>query len=210
MQSINLLPLELRPKKLDKRSLFVRSGVTLGVLACLVGYGSFLVKIYMSQKEGERIEAEMAALQPELQRVEAIEKEISDNRKKAEILEQLRGARIPWSQVFSDVKTVTPEALWLATVTLNTYDADKTVLEIEGETTAFEQVGVFILKLRSLPYFSSVELVDARDKDVNFRWVTRFKVHASLAPIPQGLQVVPKDGKDEAKKNSSARGGEGR
>ncbi|MBM7867894.1 hypothetical protein GTO89_09610 [Heliobacterium gestii] len=211
MQSINLLPIELRPKKLDRRSLLIRSGVTVVVLACLAGYGFFLAKIYLSQKEGERVAAEMAALQPELRRVEAIEKEINDNRKKAELLNQLQSARVPWSKVFNEVTGVTPDGLWLATVTLNTIDPAKTVLEIEGETVAFEQVGVFVLKLRTFPYFSSVELIDARDKNVDFKWVTRFKVQALLAPIPPELQVVPVDsnGKDGTKK-SGAQGGERR
>ncbi|ABZ82873.1 fimbrial assembly protein piln, putative [Heliomicrobium modesticaldum Ice1] len=207
MQSINLLPLELRPKKLDKRALFIRSGLAVGLLACVAAYGAFLGKLYLSRQESEGIAVEMAELQPELRRVEAVEKEIREIRQKAEILDKLRIARVPWSKVFTDVAAMTPDGLWLATVTLNENNAEKATLRIEGETTAFEQVGLFILQLRQLPYFSDVELVDARDKAVDRRWVTRFQVEAQLAPMPK--ELLPSN-PNPAKTSGAAQGGERR
>ncbi|MDD2422221.1 MAG: PilN domain-containing protein [Heliobacteriaceae bacterium] len=205
MQSINLLPEELQPPRRDKKQQLVRVGVVLIVGLGLITYGVFLGKLYHWRLEGEKIKAELAALAPVLSEIASMEAETAANQTQLDNLRSIKNSRLPWSKVFVEVNQLIPPRVWLTTVTMEQRENRKSALIIYGETVAFENIGVFILRLERLPYFSTVSLVEAKDHEVNKQLVTRFQINCALADLPAVLQNPPAAQKEQAAAKTSSR-----
>ncbi|MCW2277288.1 PilN domain-containing protein [Heliophilum fasciatum] len=201
MESINLLPVELQPQKADRRTLLMR-WASVGILLLLgIAYVIFVVQLFWWQWEVQQMEAEMDTLRPQVEQVELLERQIAVDQNKTTTLEQLHQTRLSWAEVFREIKNSTPDGVWLMTVAVNP-ETTKNVVEIEGQTTIFEQVGVLALRLKELPYFTDTVIVEAKDQVVNGQVVTRFLIRCSVKPDPEVLM----DSKGQEKKLSGANG----
>lgn len=183
--------------------MLMRAGVYLIVLLGIAAYGFFLHELYKLRLQGEEIEAEMASLSPTLKKIDLMEQQNASIQRRLETLKVVKNSRLPWSKVFQEVKNLTPPGLWLATVTMDMAESQKGAMVIHGETVSFENIGVFMLRLKGLPYFSEVNLVESKDHEVNRQLVTRFQITCPMADLPPVLQNAslaanPSSGKGQA------------
>lgn len=87
-------------------------------------------------------------------------------------------ANLPSSQLLKKIGNVTSERVWLTNLAL---DMSKGMCEMNGRSFNIRLVSEFILELKRLPYFTSVELVTMegnqkeKEGEINFKIVCKLK-----------------------------------
>ena len=179
---LNLLPPALRPRRLTWGQWVTSANVA---AAALFGIALLFGQGYQSQRQLNRLNADIRALDPE---VKAVERLVADVQKKRQLLATLRTVEesaLHPLPLLREMTELIPADAWLTTVSLDTKG-----LEITGQATAANQL---IPLLESSPRLEKVEFASpvtkGRDKE-------QFRIRASwetppATPAPAGPPGPP-------------------
>jgi type IV pilus assembly protein PilN len=178
MIRINLLPIREERRKADLRQF----GLILG--AAFIG-AIVIVSLYQIKLSGDVKEAKagVAATQqhidrfkPQLKQVEAYRETKAEIEKKLEIIGRLEASRLGPVHVFDELATHAPARLWLTKLA-----AHGGKITIEGMSLDNELVALFLTALNESAYFSDVELLETKAKEVGGFKLNEFELSAMLA-----------------------------
>lgn len=113
MYKVNLLPDELTQTAVDLKKVLQAFLFALIVSLVLAVYGFFLYEIHQVKKELALLQKKVADIQPDLQRLESLEKQKADMEKAASDLEVIAGKRMTWSPVLDEINSNVPTDIWL-------------------------------------------------------------------------------------------------
>jgi type IV pilus assembly protein PilN len=177
MMRINLLPAREARRRIElRRQLQVAAVVALAT----IGGG---VWGYMAQNSDiEARQQELASIQEEITRLEAVIKEVQKFEAKKTLLDKKVGAiediKITQhrpARVLADISRSLPEQMWLVSV-------KDTGAGIQISGRSFDNVGIaaFMENLERAPSFRNVELIESRAELLQGRQVVAFTVMARL------------------------------
>ena len=133
MQKINLLPVELRkdPTVDVKRIIKIAAFTTIvGIL--VLAYITLVFNNYLKEKEIETIRAEIAALQPKVQKVETLKKEIALNHRRITIYQNILYRSVPWPEILRDLAFNSPTDLWFTEIQTSRVEVETTETKSEA------------------------------------------------------------------------------
>jgi type IV pilus assembly protein PilN len=177
MIRINLLPIREERRKADLRQFgLVLAAVFVGAIAITSLYHIKLSRDVSGAK------ASVAATQqaidrfkPQLQQVEAYRKTKAEIEKKLEVIERLEKSRSGPVHVFDELATYAPPRLWLTKL-----DAHQGTITIAGMSLDNELVALFLTALNESAYFTNVELLETKAKDLSGFKLNEFELKATL------------------------------
>ena len=178
MIRINLLPIREERRKADLRQF----GLILG--AAFIG-AIVIVSLYHIKLSGDVKEAKagVAATQqhidrfkPQLKQVEEYRETKAEIEKKLEIIGRIEASRSGPVHVFDELATHAPPRLWLTKLA-----AHGGKITIEGMSLDNELVALFLTALNESAYFSDVELLETKAKEVSGFKLNEFELSAMLA-----------------------------
>jgi type IV pilus assembly protein PilN len=130
------------------------------------------------QRELQRIEAELKALEKIVQEVKKFETDKASLQQKVEVVTHLQEAQRHPARLLDTVSRVLPDQVWLVEL-----KEDEQSLRLTGKS--FDNVGIASLmeNLESSRLFRSVGLVESKSEILHGREVKAFTVIAQLAPV---------------------------
>jgi type IV pilus assembly protein PilM len=168
---INLMPARVEKQRAlrKKTPLYLATGAVL-VLVLLVWCGYFYKLTQLGRERLEQVERKVRALQQVESRMETIERETADTRRKLETLLALPDKRDAWLEMLDDIHQRIPDGMWLTHVgeaepESDTPDRGREMREF-GENAEETDVAVRALELRGLAW---------RDKHPNARSIREFR-----------------------------------
>ena len=178
MIKINLLPKE------RVRRVAVAPRILVGLVAVVVVAGLVLVTLYLNvqnallRTEIVQVNARIDELRPQVAEVEALQRHISEARRKEQLLRQIQAMRIPWERVMNELRKTMPTDVWL-----NHIDArgDGTI-NFEGYGLSYESVARFMVSLNASPVFTNADFRSGHKATAANHDVISFAVTAQLAP----------------------------
>jgi len=177
MQKINLLPPEYQSNYSGAVVRGLKVGLVLAVvLALVVSYAGFLYHMESTRQQLAETEAQVKKLNPILKRIENLQKIKQEADTKSALLNKLVHGRLLWSKNLLETNAKLPKDMWLTELSVT-----QEGLVIKGWGTSFSSVGVFILHLKNLSYFSEVDLKNVVEKELNTTKVVRFEIICRLA-----------------------------
>lgn len=178
MIRINLLPAREARRRVELRR---QTQVAIGALVLTVGsgvWGYFTQNTYLEARQDE-----LAQVEAEVKRLEAIIKEVQQFEEKKALLDKKVGAieeiktkqRRP-ARLLDDVSRSLPDQLWLTSV-----KETNSGVQISGKS--FDNVGIaaFMENLERSSSFGSVELIESKSELLQGRQVVAFTVVARVA-----------------------------
>lgn len=187
MKTINLLPVELRPRKPDYKKIFTRIGVGLTIISLLGSYGYFYFQLHQLRQHKEGLESQLGLMTPAIRKVKELETQLANNR--TYTLTTIELSHLAWSAILKEMSNMTPGDLWNTNMNLQ-MGSQNSELQISGETISVGSVGIFAVKLKELPYFSSVKVSLAQEDNQTYvSPVIKFNIVCSLSSLPEVLRV---------------------
>ncbi len=178
MIRINLLPRErVRRRPLALRLLVV---VVAGAALAALVVATIALNVRNTRVRNEIAERrdKIAVLRPQVERVEALRKQIESARRKALLLKKLEDARVRWDTVLEEVRTLIPKDAWLARLTA----ADDGSFVVDGYATSYESVARWMVSLKASKMFTGVELTVTEKQRVAGQTVFYYGLTARLVP----------------------------
>ncbi len=178
MIRINLLPRErARRRPLALRLLMV---VMVGSVLAALAAAAIALNVRNARVRSEVAERrdKITVLRPQVERVEALRKQIEKARRKALVLKNLEAARVPWDTVLEEVRTIIPQDVWLARMTA----ADSGSFVVDGFTTSYESVARWMVSLTASKMFTNVELAVTEKQGIAGKSVVYYGLTARLVP----------------------------
>jgi len=203
MYKVNLLPVELLtetegvPRKIQPRVILVAFA---GFL-CLL-YAIFGVYLFIGRAQVEQKRHALAALEPQIQRVEALQNEAVTLKARAAVWQKIISDRRTYYLLLADFQYSLPVDMWLTGVEIFQPEPQTppgaapnppqpqaapqalpqpTRVTVEGGTNSLASVGVYLNNLCRLPYFKSVTLKELKEiKTGGQERVTVFTIEAAL------------------------------
>lgn len=221
---INLLPPERRRVSFDwlpkavAMSLFV-----LAVGSALAVNFHYAWRAMQLRGQKSKIESKIASIQPDVNRVRAMEDEIQVLHKKEAVINELVVGRIEWARKLNQLSDILPPRIWLEKVSLDTEKPSggrnagpaRKVLRIVGVTRALEHArsleAAFIYNIMHSPFMDDFETVQLMDSSLT-EWqgdrkvtVWRFQLQLPLKSKKQTPDAPPSN--TDSKRKSSPEGG---
>ncbi|MEW6447048.1 MAG: PilN domain-containing protein [Bacillota bacterium] len=168
MYKVNLLPPELVSRaelgEAPRRPPVIVVFVCVAGLLCLV-YIGFAFYIYSARAKVTEIKHELAALEPEIQQVEALQSKTALLKNRAAAWRQITENRKTYYHFFKDLNRLLPVDMWLMSVDMaQPKVGDPVHVVIEGATGSLASVGVYINNLSGLPYLNGVTLKELKQE----------------------------------------------
>jgi hypothetical protein len=157
-RALDLLPAALRPRRLTRPQ-----GITLGIATAtaLLLVGAMMVPGYREQRHLDRIDAEIARLEPQVRATERVLRELERKRKLVTTITGLEAAAIRPLPVLRELTDLLPNDTWLTTLSL-----DAKGVEVTGQAAA---ASALIPLLENSPRLERVEfsspVTRGRDKE---------------------------------------------
>lgn len=142
--SANLLPPERRST--SSRAMFVPT-IALAVLLALVSIGFFVYSKYLDRSYLARLEAEIAALEPQARRAAVLETEIANTRARAQLLDNFRLHSKADLDALTELTQLLAPPTWCSSVELT-----RETVTVAGEA---EQAAGLLKLLDSSPFFQN-------------------------------------------------------
>lgn len=167
--SLNLLPPERRVKKPKWvwAPTYGLAGINLLLLLALTLRGPLQQQLF-----SKRLSREVSRLEPEVRKIQSVEKEISNLQRRTELLATFKKSnRLPL-EVLNEVSKILPKNAWVLD-----FNMKKDVIELSGpsdEAAALPQI------LDNSPYFRDAEFVAPIVKDANGKEVYRIRMKMEL------------------------------
>lgn len=158
MNEINLLPLELRqdlPLDWKKFWPFILLGVliTLIITLCLIFSG---LNLYLA-KQNSRLDYQLIQLQSQSKQAERIQANIVKLETQKKHIETILEKRKNWSTILGSINDILPHDIWLTSLEVT----EEEKLLFNGTAQELTSVGMLVLELGNIPYFTDIELIKA-------------------------------------------------
>jgi len=195
---INLLPRELRPRKaliaLDYRVLLTL--VFIIVAAGLVGYYLYVVR-NLREEEAELNNWKQAELM--LKKAVELQNEVNSLRegvaKRINIIKELTSDSDLRFSVLQHINNVTPENLWLLSISEVENENNRIVFNIEGMSYYKRDISTFLASLQKYDKFRNVSLESIRPAPLEIRDAYQYSVRVEPAFIqPDVEEETPQTG----------------
>jgi Tfp pilus assembly protein PilN len=187
MIRINLLPQRRRRRRLIPESGVV--AVTLAVIGALVAsYSYYGIRNHQVQAQTERINREIAAIQPTVAEVLALEAQIEDMRAKETLLRALEARQLPWAEMLTDLARRTPPDAWLASAAVTGSEGTATRLTLSGSAMSYNAVARFMINLAASPFYAEVDLQAAQSNVSQSASVVQFGLYTTVRPAQAAVQ----------------------
>ncbi|HEY3248949.1 MAG TPA: PilN domain-containing protein [bacterium] len=176
MIRINLLPREQvrRAGPAPRAVTLLAAAVVLAAMVASTLY--FNGRNARVRDEIARTEAQITALTPEVERVEALRREIDTARRKQQLLQRLESARVPWDTVLEGVRTLMPKDVWLSQIAAG----EDGSMNFIGYGLTYTAVAQFMVNLEDSPMFADVDLVLGQKQPVGGKQVVNFSIVGKL------------------------------
>jgi Tfp pilus assembly protein PilN len=179
---LDLLPRELRPRRISAGQI-VTAGAAL--LAVLLGMGVLLAQGYKQHRYADQLSRAIRTLDPEVKSVERLAAELAQKRRLIETIQSIERADVRALPVLKELSERIPPEAWLRTLNM-----DKHGIEITGQAGAANQL---IPLLENSAFFTSVEftapVTKTGDKE-QFRIKAAWR-NAPKAPEPAAKKPQP-------------------
>jgi len=155
MTIINLLPPEIREaRKKRQQVIFIVSLVLLyGMILSSVWFYLNMKKLSL-QRDIKKIDEEIAALQPTLDRIKQIEAENAEINRRLSVIQSLIKGRFKWVKILEEVSKTMTDEVWLSS--LSPQGENSLSLSCSGFSNY--SVADFIVALMDNPFFSNITL----------------------------------------------------
>jgi Tfp pilus assembly protein PilN len=185
MPNINLIAdRREEKKKLERltRQLFFGLAGSVGALALLVIFLG--TQQYSASAELNELNARMAELQPQLDRIAQTEKLTSELQPKVATLEEARDATMRYRALLQDISQAVPAGAWVTNVA-SSGETQDTSLRLTGTAASQTIVALAMTQLQARPTFDKVDLVSTNlsgGQDGNSPLRYSFELNAHLRP----------------------------
>ncbi len=186
MIRINLLPRAPR-RRIAGRPL-LEIGVPLVALVVLViWYYALNGQVVRVRQDLATTEKEIAQLQPEIERVEQLKKQIEDARKKEELLAQLLATQLPASSILTNVRVLIPKDVWLTSLTV----PDTRSFTMEGFALSYVAVARLLDNMETAGLFAEMDLSTAERDRIGTIDVVKYGISGHLVRPGEGPEGRP-------------------
>lgn len=187
MIELNLLPEELRIKKIQKIELPDIPIIPIGIGIAVLLVTLHLVTVLFAARNKNvltHVKTKWEAYLPQKKELDLLAKQVSDAKRKIKAIEDLTKGRILWSEIMNNLSHAVLANIWLSKLSYEDRNAQP-VLLLEGyalgssdEGTA--SVGRFINALEDnkgfFPYFRDIELESIRRDSIDGKEIMQFRL----------------------------------
>lgn len=173
MTEINLMPPVLVEKKKGQwRNIII--GLVLGGIIVLltVWYAGIVLGVKQKEAKLDKINAQLAELQPHLTEIRQLEVEINEMKKRVDVIVQLDKGRFLWAHLLDEMSQCLPIGLWLK----GYRNTSGTSLSLEG--TAFDNFSIanFMNNLINSTSFTNIVLGNIESTSIREYPVKTFSI----------------------------------
>lgn len=186
MIRINLLP-KAPPRRISGRPLF-EIGIPLVVLAVLVIWWLGLsARVEGLKREIQATDRAISELQPQVERVEELKRQIEAAKKKEDLLAQLLATQMPASSILTNLRVLIPKDVWITTLSI----PDTSSFTLEGFAMSYAAVARLLENLESARLFEGLDLSVAERERIGTTDTVKYTVTGRLLrprATPEGLR----------------------
>lgn len=169
----------------------VRIAVVAATVIILAGVSLGLGwQIRASQARVARLETDLQQLQPRVERVDGLLREIAGFQAENKALAGLMQRDILWYELLGKIGANTPPETWFTDIATG---EDGQTLTLSGMTPEPEEVGLFLQAARSIPEVTGLKLLSLEQVEEGGVRLVNFKVEARLKRQPQAGATGSKD-----------------
>lgn len=175
-ETINLIPQEERVSQTKTKVVKVSTWLAIGVLIIIVGVsGYFYYKSYNLKQELSSMEASVASLRTEINKLSDIEINARNLFKKSNTLSTIFESRLYYSKLLKELEASVP-----STINIKTFGLSKDMtISISGDADDYNSVQDFSNRLLARDVFSQVQLnsvgLESQKDKVNFFILVTYK-----------------------------------
>lgn len=159
MIKVNLLPREVYAAKAQKQLQVI--GIGLGAAVALAAIGYYLLLLNASR----RLDQELADAKAELQKYEAIDREVNDMRAKEgqlssrlSVIQQLLRGTLTYPKFFEDFMALLPSDVWIGNLSTSMDASNGLAVSVSAEALSSFAVADWLSNLQSSPLCRDVKL----------------------------------------------------
>lgn len=186
MIRINLLP-KAPARRISGRPLF-EIGIPLVVLAIVVGWYLFLSGQVKDLKgEIQATDRLIAELQPQVERVEELKRQIEAAKEKEQLLAQLLATQMPASSILTNLRVLIPKDVWIVSLSVPNTGS----FSLDGSAMSYVAVARLLENLETARLFEGLDLSVAERERVGSTDVVKYTVTGRLlrpGATPEGLR----------------------
>ncbi len=155
MTEINLMPPVLVEKKKGQwRNVIIGIAVSAIILLFALWYAGIVMGVKQKEAKLEEITTRIAELQPYLAEIRRLEAEITEMKKRVDVIVQLDKGRFVWAHILDEMTICLPSGLWLSGFR-NTAGTD---LDLEGSAFDNFSIANFMNNLMNSTSFTNITL----------------------------------------------------
>lgn len=177
MTEINLMPPILVEKKKGQwRNIVVGVGLSIILLLLAVWYAGIVIGVKQKEVTLEKINAQIAELQPYLREIKQLEEDIAEMKKRVEVIIQLDKGRFLWAHLLDEMAMCIPTGLWLSTFSNPTGNS----LDLEGQALDNFSIANFMNNLMNSEVFTDVVLGRIESTTINEYPIKTFSIKCNF------------------------------
>jgi len=155
MSKINLLP-QREPEESGispaKLGLIIVLEIAIVGASALYAYRHFFIQ--QLEEDIDRIEAQIGAIQADVEAVEKVQRRTADIRKLIDEAEAIRAEGLASGRVMREVRDIIPRDIWLSSLSINLDGG----VSLAGDTFSIESVARFALAIEDSPMFGEAHV----------------------------------------------------
>lgn len=155
MSKINLLP-QREPEESGispaKLGLIIVLEIAIVGASALYAYRHFFIQ--QLEEDIDRIEAQIGAIQADVEAVEKVQRRTADIRKRIDEAEAIRAEGLASGRVMREVRDIIPRDIWLSSLSINPDGG----VSLAGDTFSIESVARFALAIEDSPMFGEAHV----------------------------------------------------
>jgi len=155
MSKINLLP-QREPEESGispaKLGLIIVLEIAIVGASALYAYRYFFIQ--QLEEDIDRIEAQIGAIQADVEAVEKVQRRTADIRKLIDEAEAIRAEGLASGRVMREVRDIIPRDIWLSSLSINLDGG----VSLAGDTFSIESVARFALAIEDSPMFGEAHV----------------------------------------------------
>ncbi len=191
MPSINMIAARRAEKKRVEKMVYITLLVILGELALTLGVVGFMTaRVHASSSNIRELDAQLAKLQPTVDRIQRYEGEIKELKPRLDLLGQSKDQTLLWYGVLQSLASSMPEKTWLTGLATNvTVEAQASggtkmtpTVNLSGTSISQKLVGDAMLRLNQCQEFDSVDLTYTQENQSGLSKALQFQIAAKLRP----------------------------
>ena len=186
MIRINLLP-KAAPRRISGRPLF-EIWIPLVVLAVLVVWYLFLSgQVAALNRDIQATDRAITELQPQVERVEELKRQIEAARKKELLLAELLATQMPASSILTNLRVLIPKDVWITSLSVPNTGS----FSLDGSAMSYVAVARLMENLETARLFEGLDLTVAELEGIGAADTVKYTVTGRLLrprATPEGLR----------------------